>query len=632
MGGLAHHGLLAALLLAASPARAGEGLSVRAEPGTLLLGEGGTATLVVEASAGAPAPLVTANLGTIEELAPAGPGRWTARYRPPAKRYPQVALVGAVAGERQGFTAILLVGQGEALIQARPNQRIDSVRIGERSFGPFQADARGDARVPVQVPPGVTHAYHAGKAIDLGLPATPHLHLAVDRPTLPADQAATLRLFVWAVTPEGRPRPAAPVELRAGMGEVSALSPAGPGVQTALWKLPPGATGGTAPWTTSLSAVLKDEPGQLRTLVLPRPAGKPARFTLETNRTRHVAGEPDLVIRGAARDTAGNPVAPEFALAASLGSLSTPRATGPGDWEWRLSVPPAFAGATQVRLTAASPTGEVLAELTLPLVAGAPQLLLAPPEAATTADGRSRVALGVKAQDSFGNPTAEVPRVRAAKGHAELAPGAPGEWTVDYRAPSLPSGGTDEVVVELGGLSARGRVALAPGMARFEAAPKLGFVGNEAVGGALLGLEAGYRFSLLEERFAVLLEGSWYRLSRDEEVDGLTLHGRHDFVTVLASAHWRKPFGASGQWMVSIGAGLGFVQSFSKLTVEGQPAERAEGLGLSYHATFGVQRRAPLGGPFLEVRYWRNGNLGAPAVRGQLGSVLVDVGYRFEAF
>jgi len=189
------------------------------------------------------------------------------------------------------------------------------------------------------------------------------------------------------------------------------------------------------------------------------------------------------------------------------------------------------------------------------------------------------------------------------------------------------------VVVELGTLAAKGRVALVSGFPRFEASPKVGLLGNEVVGGAFLALEAGYRFELLGERFAVLAEGSWYRLNREETGEGApTLRGRHDFLSVLAEVAWRKPFGATGQWVVSIGAGVGFTQVWSSLAVEGQPAQKDQGVAFSYQGTFGVMRRAPLGGPFLEVRYWRNGNLGAANVRGQFGSVLVDVGYRFEAF
>jgi len=38
------------------------------------------------------------------------------------------------------------------------------------------------------------------------------------------------------------------------------------------------------------------------------------------------------------------------------------------------------------------------------------------------------------------------------------------------------------------------------------------------------------------------------------------------------------------------------------------------------------------GGAFLELRYWRHANLGTPNARGQLGCILLDIGYRYDAF
>ena len=99
-------------------------------------------------------PTLSANVGEIHNLRREGPETWIAEYVPPSELFPQVAIVAAVAEDEVAWTAIPLCGHGVAQVRTRRRARI-SVKIGGETFGPAEADAHGEALVPVIVPPGV---------------------------------------------------------------------------------------------------------------------------------------------------------------------------------------------------------------------------------------------------------------------------------------------------------------------------------------------------------------------------------------------------------------------------------------------------------------------------------------------
>ncbi|MBI5547808.1 MAG: hypothetical protein HY901_28325, partial [Deltaproteobacteria bacterium] len=238
----------------------------------------------------------------------------------------------------------------------------------------------------------------------------------------------------------------------------------------------------------------------------------------------------------------------------------------------------------------------------------------------------------VQAKDAFGNPASESPRAKAELGKTELRPLAPGEWTLEYRAPLRLERGADTVVVELGALSAKSRVALTPNLAGVEVAPRFGVLGTGSLAAPYLSAEAGYHFELRGQPVVVLAEVSWYAFSRVETLgSGEVLQGRHDFLTEMAAVAWRRPFGKSHQWVFQAALGVGLSEALSSLRVDDQPETSQRGIGFVYEVAFGVQRKLWRGGPFLELRYRHHGNLGISNLKGQLGALLVDVGYRYEA-
>jgi len=599
-----------------------------ATPAKLVLGTAETCELLLEGEADLPEPRLSANVGTLEAAVKEGPGRWRARYTPPTRRYPQVAIVAALFGDgRQAHVAIPLWGQGEAVIKTRARARIEAVRIGERTFGPATADEQGVATVPVIVPPGVEKAYNGAQAIDLGLPQTVHFHAALERTSADADRPATLRGFVWAVTPEGAPREDGAVDLAASRGEAVAGAAVGPGVRPLTWTLPPGPRE-----TAQLTVRLKAEPELAQSLAVTRSPGQATRLALSFDRERVVAGETLVLAKLVAQDAQGNPASPRFSLATSLGSAEPPKEVSSGTFEARLAVPAAFGGRTELEVSAVGEDGQPLASATLPLVPAEATLSLEPKAAQADADGFSEVALKVKAQDRFGN-AAGVPQARATLGGAKLEPVAEGEWILRYEAPRRSEPADDTVTVSVGSMVEKGNISLVPRGQGFEAAAKVGFIGNGTLAGAWLAAEGGYHFTLRGEQLVALVEASWVQYGTQLTLDsGLKIAGRHDFFSPLVSLAYRRAFGKGGRWAFSIGAGLGFTQVWSTLVAGDQPAQQETGFAFCYQGTVGIERVLWRGGAFLELRYWRNGHLGTPSLRGQLGTILLDIGYRYDAF
>src|SRR5204863_8357354 len=97
-----------------------------------------------------------ANVGTLEMPRPAGqPGRFAARYLPPAERYPQVALLAVelASGPRRMHVAARIVLEGSTVVpfHTSPGASV-TMRVADRGFGPVVADRQGRVEIPIQVP------------------------------------------------------------------------------------------------------------------------------------------------------------------------------------------------------------------------------------------------------------------------------------------------------------------------------------------------------------------------------------------------------------------------------------------------------------------------------------------------
>ncbi len=101
---------------------------------------------------------VAVNVGGLGPVTRVAPGRYETHYRPPRSRFPQVALL-AIWREtgpdaKIEFVKIPLSGRTKVPVRSRKGAQIN-VFVGDQTFGPVTANARGRAQTQIFVPPGV---------------------------------------------------------------------------------------------------------------------------------------------------------------------------------------------------------------------------------------------------------------------------------------------------------------------------------------------------------------------------------------------------------------------------------------------------------------------------------------------
>jgi hypothetical protein len=466
---LARVALAAALAALAAGARAadavpaaGGALRISAEPHRLVLGRDGGAELRIAAPAEVEDLALAASAGRIEAVRRLPGGGFAARYRPPADRIPQVAIVSALGrtarGLLDGWLALPLSGRGDARIRTRPGARI-ALRIGDETFGPRAAGADGVAVIPLVVPPGVRQAHQGFTPVDLHVPETPLVHAILDRATVHADRSETVRVLAYVVAPHGAARRGDVPVFEPTRGAV-AFAAREPGAFEGTWTLPPGAAG-----EERLAVRL---PGSIVSRVVLRVealTGPAATVAVGFDRDALTAGAGDGVkVVARVLDGGGNAVAAPLELAADLGALEGVTESGPGAVTARLVVPPSFGGRRAVVVTARSPTARLAGARTLLLVPGAAAVArISPDDAVLVADGARAATLRVAAADRFGNPVAgSPPEVRAARGRILGVEAADGGWVVRYRPPAVSGRAEDRVEARLGEASARAELLLVP--------------------------------------------------------------------------------------------------------------------------------------------------------------------------
>lgn len=246
-------------------------IALSADPALLRLGTDQRAVLVIHAAA---LPTVSASAGRLSAPRDLGDDVYELEYLPPDDALPQVAIVTAVAAGEVAWLSIPLWGQGDAIVKTRPNGRI-TVEIGEQTFGPVTADARGQAVVAVVVPPGVHEARHGDRGIDLHVPPSRSIHVMLGPSIDAADRAQVVPVYAVAVDAQGSPRSQAPIRLRTSRGELSDLRERAPGLYEASLTLSPGLAG-----EALVDASLEDAPqfvaeASLRLYVPPPPLPAP---------------------------------------------------------------------------------------------------------------------------------------------------------------------------------------------------------------------------------------------------------------------------------------------------------------------------------------------------------------------
>ncbi len=237
-------------------------LKLTTNPAQLTLGQDDSASVTVTAPAGADID-IQASVGEIRNIVNMGDGRFVAQYLPPAQQFPQFALITAVdrrnPGKAQGHTLLQLVGKTNFPVQGKPNSAV-ILQVGDREFGPVQADASGKANIPVVVPPGfktatvisIENGQRSETSLDLQVPPSKTVQLFPTSAAVPGDNTKRIPLTTWVLRPDGKPAESADVAFTVTAGEVSEAKHVGGGLYTATWTPPVT----TAPSTATVQATV----------------------------------------------------------------------------------------------------------------------------------------------------------------------------------------------------------------------------------------------------------------------------------------------------------------------------------------------------------------------------------------
>jgi hypothetical protein len=471
----------------------GGALRVAADPPRLLLGSDAGAELRIAVPPEVEELTVSASVGKVEGLRRQPGGGFTARYRPPAERFPQVAIVAAVgrgsSGLADGWIAIPLSGQGDARVRGDPGADV-SLRIGDRTFGPQRAGADGVAVIPVVVPPGVGEGHQGFSPVDLRVPESTLVHAVLERSAFQADRREEIRFLAYVVAPHGAARKGDVPVVEPSRGTV-AVAPREPGAFEGVWTLPPGPAG-----EDRLVVRLPGLPASRAVLKAQGSAGAPATIAVAFDRPALLAGDEDgATVTARVLDAAGNPAPAPLELEADAGTLAQAEEVGPGAVAARLRLPERFGGRQAVVVSARASTVGISGSRALPLQPGpAGSAVFSPDRGVVLADGRAEKLFTLAVRDRFENPVPGRPTLSAARGSVLAVDSAgPGSWRVRYRPRAVTARTEERLVAEVGGARGEAELLLVP--------PGRGASVLAAVGVALApsGSRAGPRLGLAGE-------------------------------------------------------------------------------------------------------------------------------------
>jgi len=597
-------------------------LALSAQPSPIRLGSDASAVLRVQSAV---QPELTASVGRVEAPSRTGEETWEARYVPPDDEIPQVAIIMAVAADDVAWISLPLWAEGDAVVKTRPRGRI-TVEIGSQTFGPVIADPRGEAVVPVVVPPGVTKARQGKRMIPLGVPPSRTVHVAFGAAGPRADRAQTVAVYAIATAADGAPRRGAAIRLRSTRGTLTSPREVAPGLYQSWLSLEAGAQG-----EVGVTAALDDAPAFIAKAVLPLASGPADRIAIRADRERIRADQPVARLHVSARDAAGNPAADALEFQTSLGELRT-AATAAGEWDLDLSLPASFERLKTVEVRALAANASAVH--TFALEAGPLQTIaFEEPEAVVIADGESPLRMQVELRDGYGNPISGVrPQLSAESGRAELE--ERGEVLyASYVPPLLHERQATVLAASAGTAVGRANLTLLPSVPSRALSAKLGGLSDlSGFSAPLVGVEAQMRTIRFGPELALSLEADYAYRGHSEILragaTNLMAQSRIDLLQLHLSAAWRHRFGDRNTLSLAAGPSAGLY--WTRVSVEGSPSRRTFAIAPGLQGAVGVERRMRLAVPFLELRAgWITGP-GSPILAGPLRSVSFFAGVRIE--
>ena len=394
-----------ATTMAMTPARAALKLGVDTEVDVLIDLSGPDAERFVPLRA-------LATVGTIDAPQPGAPGHFTARYHPPADRFPQVVLLmvefGAGAARLHCATRIALEGTTLFPFHTSGGASV-TMRVGDRQIGPVVADRQGHVEIPIDVPPGVRKAEaravdKSGGArateVDLQLPPFPRV-LVLAPASL--EVGSFTEIIVTALDEDGAPAPAGRLTLAGSAGLAHPLG-GPPGEARFLFEAPVHVgTGAVA--LTAAAPGQSPATGGRADLVIPLRAAPPSQLSIASSDRWLIVGDlRPIALSISARDRFGNPTSAADVFVRVDGRPTPVVVTPAGAATFSVLPPAKYDGRDNVMVDAT--LGEVVAAQPLHVTGGPPvRLTLQIAAGRIVADGKRGTQLRVQAVDRNGTPT-----------------------------------------------------------------------------------------------------------------------------------------------------------------------------------------------------------------------------------
>jgi hypothetical protein len=332
-------------------------LSASALPKQLLAEENRQATIFIQVTNadGNPAQSqiieATSNIGALGPITEIGKGEYRTTFYAPEDPYPQVAIL-AVANpsaarmDRIAAARIVIPIAAQVSVpgKTKPKTRME-IQVAGKTFGPVIADATGDFKVPILVPPGYGKAQATSvdavgnkksQPINLYLPETNQLGIWSYPKTLTADGKSRSRLLVTTIDPFGLPSNVGKVIIKARLGKVSDLKPLSVGLFESIYIAPVQA--GTDLIEVTFPQGGKKSIAKVEIVLLPGPAEK---MRLSLPELLPADGATPASVSVEAKDGRDNLVKnASVTLTASIGKLSLVSQNSAGVFETTLLVDP----------------------------------------------------------------------------------------------------------------------------------------------------------------------------------------------------------------------------------------------------------------------------------------------------
>lgn len=397
----------------ASPREASITVAITPERQTLTLGTDTSTTLLVTVAGTAAADALPGRtqttVGSIGPLvARSTPGSFSAEYRVPVDRRPQCAIIAVEVllpgGHRvHATTRLMLPAATDFPLRTSPNALV-SLDIAGQSFGPRKADAAGNVRIPIVVPPGVA----SGRArainrfgvtsetqVDLQPRDYPRVLLIAPRD---ADAGAIVRVSVWAVEPSGDPSLPENIDLGTSSGKIHRRGGV-PGVAEFSFTLPGRIGAGSVTLVASM-----DDGTSVRADSIIVHAGPPAAITIASDTARLVVASPAVAhLTFVVSDRFGNGVS-AHGISVTADQRPLPIHVDSGGARTEVGAPDAWPGRDHI--TIAAVLGGARAVRTVPLTGSEPaRVALTASATKVDANGRNAVDLLLEVFDDRGTPT-----------------------------------------------------------------------------------------------------------------------------------------------------------------------------------------------------------------------------------